>query len=349
MYYNRAKPIAVFLNEVHAQMYAKYITGTQVENVETMKDNAAQLQTFLQYIKKEVRKPPDERDLGLVSLLQDASLKGNQLKTLFGHGYSQTMATDPFEEELAGVIAAVTNAVSISEEDLGREAFIVGGDLASIANNMLDNASSKILGELSTGTSQKVQQRGSSPYTTVTARQGKIDVQGVNVEVNANANPYLIKMYELLKDATFSAKNYRGEYFNKSLMKSVPGSATLHLGSSNAYKAYYGVLSDLGASDSDIKNSFPRAYNSWKRYNTPEVGRYIYGIRQVYELIGAGLVYEGGKSLGNVKYLVYNEPDSDMIYVRSTAEIIQSFLQEGENPDNPFSRSVQLSKNFFHQ
>ena len=49
MYYNRAKPIAVFLKEVHAQMYAKYITGTQVENVETMKDNAAQLQTFLQY------------------------------------------------------------------------------------------------------------------------------------------------------------------------------------------------------------------------------------------------------------------------------------------------------------
>lgn len=349
MYYNRAKPIAAFLKDVHAQMYAKYITGTQVENVGTMKDNAAQLQTFLQYIKKEVRKSPEERDLGLVSLLQDASLKGNQLKTLFGHQYRRNKAIDPFEEELAGVVAAVTNAVSISEEDLGREAFIVGGDLASITNSMLDNASNKILGKLSTGTSQKVQQRGSRPYTTVTARQGKIDVRGVNVEVKANANPYFIKMYELLKDATFSAKNYRSDYFNKTLKKSMPGSATLHLGNSNAYKAYYGVLSDLGIPDSDIKNSFPRAYNSWKRYNTPEVGRYIYGIRQVYELIGAGLVYKGGKSLGNVKYLIYNEPNSDMIYVRSTAEIIQSFLQEGENPSNPFSRSVQLSKNFFHQ
>lgn len=349
MYYNRAKPIAAFLKDVHAQMYAKYITGTQVENVGTMKDNAAQLQTFLQYIKREVRKPPETRDLGLVSLLKDVPLGKNQLSTIFRHGYSQSMAVDPFEEELAGVLAAVTNAVSIDNEDLGRENFVVGSDLATIANNMLDAASGKILGKLSAGTTQQVQQRGSSPYTTVAARQGKIDVQGITVEVSADANPYLVKMYDLLKDATFSAKNYRGEYFNKSTMKTMPGSATLHLGNSSAYKAYYGVLNDLGASDADIKNSFPRAYNSWKRYNTPEVGRYIYGIRQVYELIGAGLVYEGGKSLGNVKYLVYNEPDSDMIYVRSTAEIIQSFLQEGENPDNPFSRSVQLAKNFFHQ
>lgn len=56
-------------------------------------------------------------------------------------------------------------------------------------------------------------------------------------------------------------------------------------------------------------------------------------------------MYNNGQFLGEVKYLIYNDPATDNIYVKSTSEILEDVLNG--NPEftgDPFNTTIHISK-----
>jgi hypothetical protein len=64
-------------------------------------------------------------------------------------------------------------------------------------------------------------------------------------------------------------------------------------------------------------------------------------LRFIYELRGSGLLGSNGLVMP-VKYLIYNDPDSDAIFVRDTASIILEFLKSATRINSLFGE-VTLS------
>ena len=182
--------------------------------------------------------------------------------------------------------------------------------------------------------------------------QGKVDVQGYKITIKKQSTPELMQIYNLLKDATFSAKNYDsqkivGKNVDSLIKEFNAGHTTLMLGKTNTYRALSGSLHYLGInSKKTIDNiifSGLTVLNSGKdtdKYN--DVANHFYHLRYLYELTGAGIIGKDGKSQ-RVKYLIYNDPSGN-IYVKSTYEIIADILGDNLNKNK---KLITISKDAF--
>lgn len=339
MYINdQKKSVAVFLNQVHADMINKYVKGSLLGNVGQMEQNAKDLQSFFYNLKNNTVLDNNLSWLLMKQqILEDVkSLSGNQNIKLF-----QTTGGKSFEQQLSQVMYSIFSQVSgkeVSQEGYQQLNIHIGQSAVGVKNleqDILNPIVQNALEGFGVKTQKRLEKDGlrTKAYYLQNVQQ-KTDVQGQKVIINGAPSAELLRIYNLLKDATFTAKNYL-DIFNNSFY-----SKSLKLGSSNIFRSFYSVLSDLNYPMPTIISALQSSYYTWEK--RPIIALRLNQIKFVYELIGAGQIAK------LPKYLIYNVPNSGQIYVESTAKIIQDFLMSDRaGYQNPFGSSTKLSKGYF--
>ena len=173
---------------------------------------------------------------------------------------------------------------------------------------------------------------------------GKIDVKGYEINITGNPTAELLEIYDLLKDATFTAKNYNSMTWDEKAKTYVEaiGRNTLSLGKTNVYRAIVGTLEDLGFNERTAVSAFWAGYNKINNGDN-YVSTHFHHLRYIYELIGSGIKYNG-VSFGTAKYLIFNDP-SGGIWVKSTAEILSDLLNSSNiTSSGVFGGKIVISK-----
>ena len=265
---------------------------------------------------------------------------------LFRRGHKDTKAAlkgadDIFEEELYYTIQALEkvgakDGVTIASgvKLTGQTALNVPAIGDQYVKEVIEDYSKRVSKALVDETDD-----ATAPYYKPTARAGKTDVTGTSVEVNITTDikPEWQRFFQLLQGATFSAKNYQSGHIGKDNEWIATTHPYIQLGKTDIYKAFAGVMSVLGADNAEINARFAQSYWAYQRYKNESVAKHMYHIRFIYELTGAGLQDAFGGKEG-VKFLIYNDPNSDIITVTSTAWLIKEMFdgREGMLGRNPF-------------
>lgn len=247
-------------------------------------------------------------------------LGGNELFHR-AHGVSTSYGGDDiFEEELAAVLSVIEKEATGSTIGIGGR--LVGGQWANVLAGEVSKDVQKIMTEYVNGMARRVNNKPhkeNKHWTKPTARSGKVDVNGLStVEVVSELNPLWAELYQVFSGCTFSVKNY-SSYFTNSL--------NIHLGNTDYYKALYGSLSNLGYDQENIDKIIYSGLNSYKKSQNKTVALHFYHLRFIYELTGVGLYDQEGQPISGVDFLIYNDPGSDAIFVRSTADLIAQELE----------------------
>lgn len=168
----------------------------------------------------------------------------------------------------------------------------------------------------------------------MTEINAKTDINAGNVQITEtwHVSPKTRKAINALYGATFTAKNY-----NKG--------TNLHIGDTNAIRAYFSVLDSFGYDYITKASSFKHGINLLFSKDPSKEKRQkiyktrIYQLRFIYELIGTGLKGSDLQELSNAKFLLYNVSNGEDIYIISTKQIIQTMYHKFEQEDFMFNRS----------
>lgn len=157
----------------------------------------------------------------------------------------------------------------------------------------------------------------------VEAKQIKTDIRGKNLaritqDISWNTTNPFLRFLKLMTNYSFSLKNYNvnTKFWN-----------TIHIGSSNTFRAYAGVLSDLGYSARVIENSFWRAYGCYNAKHGHGVKEHMGHIQSLYELIGMGIVF-ADEVRDQVDFLIINAKGADNIFVLDTSTLALEVLYD---------------------
>lgn len=139
-----------------------------------------------------------------------------------------------------------------------------------------------------------------------TNNSGKVDITGLNLNINfnfmANAGPLTKKALNIINRSKLSLKNYQSEW-------------DIHLGNTDAWKAFSTPLLALGKNTKDILDAFIapdlKQFSKYKK----TLNAHINHVRFVYELSGLGQDTEAD-------FILINKPNTDEIYVFAVSELI---------------------------
>lgn len=245
---------------------------------------------------------------------------------------------DIFEEELAAVIASIETLAT--GKTISLDSKLVGTSSANIFITETDDTVKKVLSKYNAKLSNAIQQKSSTKQdrhtVNVRATAGKVDVTGISdMSITAELNPAWEHLMKLFSNCTFSVKNYSSKALT---------SLNIHLGSTNIYKALYGALSQSNRTEQEINYIIGAGLRSYMASKNKTVATHFYHLRFIYELTGVGL-YDSEGPISGVDFLIYNDPSSEAIYVRSTADLI---LQELNKKRIGSLRSgITLAKSMF--
>lgn len=341
MKYNKSNiPVENFLNRVHIAAYAKYIKKQQDDI-----GQAKELQAFFRTLKDIASgKDPQENifDRAIMNeLVQEIDtqlkkngLSGGAINKLFRRtGYSYQQGSY-FERELESVIQAVLIKSFGDNIDLGSYEISTGQKLGT--TTITHEMENKLKEGLAQGLSEEEVFKNNKTKTNdlyLKRVQIKTDIQGVEVDISAIKNAKMQRIQSLLQNVTISAKSYRTYTYNEqtgNMDKLKELYPTIHLGKAiNPYRAIYGVLKDLGYSHSTAQAAFYAGRNKVNEGNQ-NVINHMYHLKYIYELTGAGTVVLNSP-YKNVRFLVYNDPSTDNIYVQSAASILSDIFDENFN------------------
>lgn len=166
--------------------------------------------------------------------------------------------------------------------------------------------------------------------------QGKPDNRGLKLEYNVQAvkNPQYLDIFSLLNKCVFSLKSYASLQFDHNIKQYSIKKRTdqLKLGSTDAKKAITSALISLGQ---DIVTATACYYIATNSKNNEAINKQHLGhLKFYYELTGAGsqqIINNELMDMAKVDYLVYNDPVSDHIAVKSSAELISEALNKELN------------------
>lgn len=341
------------LSQVHEQMKARYTDyGGDVVR-------AKQMQTYLQYFKQIFYHPElyASNDPMLSALgLEEEAIKEMRMRFQEVLGVSKNYTKifqsehkwykqrkdfdDIVEGELNALLQTMAEkATGVKQINLGQK--IIGSQQATIdiqdiskdtVQGLVNNVANKISKKQRTNIIEGIQ---------TSARSGKTDVSGYSQDlvVSANISSNFQHFINLFTGANFSIKNYKGDTQYQ-----------IHLGNTNHFKAIYGSLTDLGYDAESAIHIYAHSKASFKK-NAGVISRNndIFHLRFMYELTGSGLIdAETRQPLGAVDFLIYNDPASEKIYVKSTKELIADIINhKNMNVTNPWS-GVYLSKLSFN-
>ena len=345
-----------YYQEVHRKMQNLYSNNTR--DIEQAKE----LQSFLYTIKSLGKNEQPGQGLvnsAAVQIWEEAQRLGG-LKTgaILNRGGGQQLEKDLSNIILATLPDKIRKQV-INNINLGAKHFNIG-DKNSEAINLLPSSDIvKAMRDLRPDLKTYINANQKTGFITLRSTPGKIDVAGPNITMTMDIqfdSPELEKYYNLLKDATFTAKNYKSESkawnkhfgsFVRDLETDIPN---IHLGNSDPYKAVFSSLQFLGYPTEVIKSAFYAAYwrLKYKNIESDDIGSHIWHLRFAYELTGRGSHYTdiafSALDIIGARFLIYNDPSSDFISVTSTAELIKEVLLDGQSKENPFGDSITIAK-----
>lgn len=256
-----------------------------------------------------------------------------------------------FENEISRIIQSVWDQVATEDFKFDKKQVLLGKDTgATFLGEIIDDLSEDLVKKLGLSTKKVIDLETLSGVTKkyyIPKVMGKIDVKGYEIKIKADASPQMIQIYNLLKDATFSLKNYDSLSWDKLLQDYVETTGkNLHLGNSSIFRALYGGIAGTGiTSDPDVILSAIFAGVN-EADNNPIVGTHLYHLRYFYELSGAGILDDNGQMSQGVKYIVYNDPHGG-IYVKSTAEILFKITEGIMDQNAKWDKGIVLSKRNF--
>lgn len=314
------------MKNTHDKMVQRY-----VNNAQTQQDikNAEYLEKFFYALKNRQNLAiinQNDIDLELIDQVLDNIRAFNpniKIEKLFRHSGGKK-----FERELAIVenaLAQITSNFNMSNKNIA--SFKTGQEVQ--LDKIIKNISPEIFQELGVQLKQRINDFGIAEYYIPGGKQIKIDNIGfMELSLKTNATPVIEKIFNIMKDATFTAKNY-GSKSSKYLQ----AFESLTLGKTKISSILLDILPKINGSQ-------------WKYYlkiialNTtdPDVILHVQHLRYIYELIGLG---QTGKnkiqaSFGGAKYLIYNDYTTNMIKVKATAEIAKDILNSKIVRHNPF-------------
>lgn len=346
--YSRDRPYGEILEDIHCRMRLKMRRDQH-------KREALELQTILQEIKKvaadldnnvtdsvigqEMRNQYEELIKTAFNIQSQFHGSGFKASTLFRRSNkTKTVAAadNIFEEDLAAILAA--GEILGGNTNITIEHFLFGtrgtGTRATKKYNPLDLIDDKNVEKLLQQLAERENKRVSTQVRDAT---GKIDVSGKLITLNytKELSFKVERLMHLMKDATFSAKSYSSRAWDIDNKKDW-SEIGLHLGNSNLYKAVTGALSEVKMGYKQQNSFFFRGVNTilGNCHGLGDVtATHFSHLRFIYELRGSGLLDENGLIMP-VKFLIYNDPSSDAIYVKSTASIILEALDNATRGNN---------------
>lgn len=240
------------------------------------------------------------------------------------------MADDIFEQELGFLIQAAAKIKKINI-DIGE--IIVGQESVKTLSmqNIPKELEKKVIDITEKALNNQVKSLKSRNNfkKNITARAGKIDIDTSSIKIEGNAEDEVSKILKAFSGGTFSVKNYSSK--NKSSLSGI----YIGLGNSNMYKGVTGALSEIFP-NTDVQNHIYyrgmqilsgniKASTQEKRNEIEEiVNKHFIHLRLIYEMRGSGLINtETGKNR-IADFIIWNDPTSEKIAVRSTTEILMN-------------------------
>lgn len=351
------------LNEVHQYMILK--NNLKAEAAKDVKQ-AQEIEKYLRAIKSvRLNKQGGIKSNEINEALEDLAVEDLQeivqgsLNILNAHGRnhyaglfkhlhekvspSNLKADDVAEEEVYAILKTLESKMKTENINAGIE--LTGGKTANVVNrNLLQDMADDFRKDVINGLATQVDYEKyiDSDLFRLKGVSQKVDVTGISssVDIEAELDEKWQNMAKAFQGANFSIKNY----------SSHTKGTTLHLGNSNPFRAFYGVTSSVGYNSKESVHIYYHSYNSYKysNKNTEKKQTRIFQIRMMYELMGVGLYDSEGNPISAANFLIYNDPWSDEIYVRSTKQIIYEFLQvSGGFSGDPFKSAIVIKKAYF--
>lgn len=344
------KDVSCILQEVHDAMKTKYITSPAIQ-VDIAQ--AKVLTDFLLTLKERAfnRKntsPAERIQEDIYDLILDSIKLPNRrtVHNLFRRtGRFAQQQGAMFEEDFAAVILAVMDIANPDDKsrDSSRIKKINIGNVTGTTDISLFEAAQEEINYYTEDLADEVKKEIDSKKVGFVF--GKIDtlVQGKIVNVNGSVQ-FPPGVLEALSNSSFTDKSYRSISYREG-QKIDLGDRQITLGNSDPYRAVMGSMRVLGFDRLATQKVFYGGRNivSGIDNNDPKessdyVGMHIYHLRYMYELTGAGILYQnyGSELSGGAKFMVYNDPMSLDIVVVPTSKIIQDILQSKDVPKNPY-------------
>lgn len=307
-------------------MIKKYVTGELfgIGNIEEEKMKAKKLQDFFSALKnyEKIGQASDNPMMNAsISKIYDILKSHTTSGELF-----QRFGGATFENEMASVIKRTYEVAEIQLSKETIDSLVVGNELATSMVDFTKHVTKDFASSIGQEIKRTLQQGEktlppelANTFKLVGVPQ-KTDVQGAQIELqfNETINPYLREIITILNEATFTAKNYGS---------AIEDIASLKLGISNPVRSIGSALASLSFSDEEINEFFiDMTYNKNYKKNSLMMEQ-LFELQFMYELTGAGTVNaKSMQSLSETKYLIYNNPMTQEIYVQSTAALIQQVL-----------------------
>lgn len=368
----KTQDFSQILQEIHDKMKDKI-------NKRKNDKKAEEIEKFLKEIKKTVKILSENKtkkltiekgiDQELVNLIQqtlDMRLgKDTDITStkLFGNRSKEIQAfnaDDIFEEELSFLIKAATKMKKIN---LTSEILIGGksGSTQAMNTQFIKKFQEEIGGSIIDITNDALKEQAkkynslkNKQIKKISARAIKSDIAIPKLEITGSLNKgdKIDKFLKLISGESFTLKNYQSYKEDTNTFKTL-SRIDIHLGNTNPYKAITGTLSEIYKNVKAQQRIYYRGMiilagkDKNEKTATPEkVDAHFSHLKFIYELQGTGLIdKKSGKNI-KAKYIIWNDPDTERVIVRSTDTIIKMYWQKyNKNVFGDFSISgSKLSK-----
>lgn len=360
--YLRDQSFAKILNEIHQEMTSKI-----EQNINDEK--AKKIEEILRKIKKAVKDlenattdstivNKESKELAQLikqtfneQLITHSTLKSPTALFYRAHkSVSSIKGTDDiFQEEFGYLIKA---AAKIKGIDINIETIIGGQSQSSTQalNKLSEHMQTEILkitNEALKNQAKRINSMKISPFVEISARAGKTDIFTPNLKVQEDGSSLISEFLNTISGVNFSLKNYSS--FQKDTGKGTQKKLTdinIHLGKSNPYKAITGSLSEILSDPRAQKRVYWRGMTILAGQSQDpdtasedQVYKHFGHLRFIYQLRGAGLIDESGRHQV-ADFIIWNDPNSENIAVRSTASLIAQYWEEYSSTFSPISISA---------
>lgn len=317
--------------------------------------NAQKLQNFLQQVKAyKITSLAGAEDIALIydSLETLQKQKGSRFTNLINNLFERQSKqykgeNEIFESELALVIEAVALSIAKDKDFIIRQDFhITQGNAKATIQAMPEQMCEHVRKKIAQVSHKKIS-KALSAKELLAEKDQKIDIDSnelSTITIQANANKSLQEIFNILKEATITAKNYSSMSVNGfvkgvGLIKTNNGRTTLHLGNTNLYKSLYGPLQYIGYHNGEHKDIEQLIYSgltvlssaSYSVETQKQVSTHFFHLRFTYELMGTGLINQQKQSK-IAEYLIYNDPSrgGDTIWVQSTRALVLLMIDKNK-------------------
>lgn len=329
------------LETVHRQMQAKYLVTAELEQD---KQDAREIQRFLRKINTEFQKG----DINLISnlayrsIVEQIQINHPKLKHLF-----QVKSGTEFEKRIWYVLEGVVNAaVKETQHEAIDTSVIWTAKQTGSSFNLIDfesKVAQEVLKKSGVKTERYLQKENTSKSLYLTKVQRKSDIAMVDINISGEETSQVLKIYNLLKGATFSLKNYDSNIRQYAKDWWTKG---LKLGGASFARSIGASLSSLGYKPDDIFNLLK---SNQEKYQTDKnIQNHFDHLAFIYELTGGGMRLKDNK-LEYAKFFIFNDP-SGKLYVRSSRELLKRMFDEqmviSENING--KKYYTIKKSIFH-